>query len=251
MQSLFVSEMHLLTTQQFVDTIAFSQATPGPILVSSVFIGYKLAGVFGAVFASLAMFAPSAILMIMVSRVFKKNKDHTLVKDMIAGIKVVVIGLIASSAIKILMQQHLSVSIAVIGIVSLVLSFKYKISPVYLITASICLDISNQIFNMSNCYKPSGIQIIGTQRSGSNLLRVILDQSNEIASPHPAHVLVTFVPLLDQYDDLDETNYKILIDDVVSYVEANPVEWEGVSIDRDWISLTIQKITACSPRSTN
>ncbi len=141
MQSLFVSELHWLTTQQFVDTIAFSQATPGPILVSSVFIGYKLAGVFGAAFASIAMFAPSAILMIMVSRVFKKNKDHTLVKDMIAGIKVVVIGLIASSAIKILMQQHLSVSIAIIGIVSLVLSFKYKISPVYLITASICIGI--------------------------------------------------------------------------------------------------------------
>ncbi|HEY4197551.1 MAG TPA: chromate efflux transporter, partial [Mucilaginibacter sp.] len=78
MQSLFVSELHWLTTQQFVDTIAFSQATPGPILVSSVFIGYKLAGIFGAVFASIAMFAPSAILMIMVSRVFKKNKDHTL-----------------------------------------------------------------------------------------------------------------------------------------------------------------------------
>jgi len=88
---------------------------------------------------------------------------------------------------------------------------------------------------MSNFYKPSGIQIIGTQRSGSNLLRVILDQSDEIASPHPAHVLVTFVPLLDLYGDLDETAYKKLINDVVSYVEANPVEWEGVQIDRDWI----------------
>ncbi|MDB5141898.1 MAG: hypothetical protein JWQ66_611 [Mucilaginibacter sp.] len=141
MQSLFVSDLHWLTTQQFVDTIAFSQATPGPILVSAVFIGYKLAGVAGAAFATIAMFAPSAILMIMVSKAFKKNKDHTLVKDMIAGIKVVVIGLIASSAIKILMQQHLSVSIAVIGIASLILSFKYKVSPVYLITASISIGI--------------------------------------------------------------------------------------------------------------
>jgi chromate transporter len=141
MQSLFVSDLHWLTTQQFVDTIAFSQATPGPILVSAVFIGYKLAGVAGAAFATIAMFAPSAILMIMVSKVFKKNKDHTLVKDMIAGIKVIVIGLIASSAIKILSQQHLSVSIAVIAIASLILSFKYKISPVYLITASISIGI--------------------------------------------------------------------------------------------------------------
>jgi chromate transporter len=141
MQSLFVSDLHWLTTQQFVDTIAFSQATPGPILVSAVFIGYKLAGVAGAAFATIAMFAPSAILMIMVSKVFKKNKDHTLVKDMIAGIKVIVIGLIASSAIKILMQQHLSVSIAVIAIASLILSFKYKVSPVYLIIASISIGI--------------------------------------------------------------------------------------------------------------
>jgi hypothetical protein len=88
---------------------------------------------------------------------------------------------------------------------------------------------------MSNSTQPLGIQMIGTQRSGSNLLRVMLDQSNEIVSPHPAHVLVTFVPLLELYGDLDAENYKLLINDVVDYVEANPVPWDGISIDRDWI----------------
>lgn len=84
-------------------------------------------------------------------------------------------------------------------------------------------------------HKPSGIQIIGTQRSGSNLLRVILDQSEAIASPHPPHILVTFVPLLKFYGPLNESAYKILINDVVDYVEANPVPWEGIKINRDWI----------------
>jgi len=139
MQSLFVNNLHWLTNQQFIDSIAFSQATPGPILVSATFIGYKLAGVGGAILATIAMFAPSAILMVIISRVFKKNKDHTLVKDMIAGAKAVVIGLIISSAVKILLQQHLSVSIAVIAAASFVLCFKYKISPVYLIIASISI----------------------------------------------------------------------------------------------------------------
>ncbi|WP_295676500.1 sulfotransferase [uncultured Mucilaginibacter sp.] len=88
---------------------------------------------------------------------------------------------------------------------------------------------------MSNFKKPSGIQIIGTQRSGSNLLRVILDQSAEIASPHPPHILVTFVPLLQLYGELDTNTYKALINDVVSYVEANPVPWEGIKLNRDWI----------------
>lgn len=82
---------------------------------------------------------------------------------------------------------------------------------------------------------PQGIQMIGTQRSGSNLLRVILDQSDQIASPHPPHILVTFVSLLKFYGPLDARAYKILINDVVDYVEANPVPWEGISINRDWI----------------
>ncbi|WP_428329414.1 sulfotransferase family protein [Mucilaginibacter sp.] len=88
---------------------------------------------------------------------------------------------------------------------------------------------------MSDFNKPAGIQIIGTQRSGSNLLRVILDQSVEISSPHPPHILVTFIPLLHLYGELDESTYKILINDVVNYVEANPVPWDGITINREWI----------------
>lgn len=78
-----------------------------------------------------------------------------------------------------------------------------------------------------------GIQMIGTQRSGSNLLRVMLDQSPEMASPHPPHLLVTFVPLLPRYGLLlQAANYKTLLSDVVDYVNANPVPWEGVVLDK-------------------
>ncbi|MGZ3764864.1 MAG: chromate efflux transporter [Mucilaginibacter sp.] len=141
MQSLFVNDLHWLTSREFIDAIAFSQATPGPILVSATFIGYKLAGVIGAVVATAAMFAPSAILMVMVSKAFKKTKDHKLAKVMISWIKVVVIGLIMASAVKILYQQPLSLSIMIFALASLILSLKYKISPVYLILASISIGI--------------------------------------------------------------------------------------------------------------
>ncbi|MNK41466.1 Sulfotransferase domain protein [compost metagenome] len=88
---------------------------------------------------------------------------------------------------------------------------------------------------MNNILNPLGIQIIGTQRSGSNLLRVILDQSDEIASPHPPHILVTFVPLLNLYNPLNDESYRELISDVVDYVNANPVPWDGVELDKAWI----------------
>jgi hypothetical protein len=80
----------------------------------------------------------------------------------------------------------------------------------------------------------NGLQMIGTQRSGSNLLRVIMDQSPEIASPHPPHILIVFKPLLNLYGPLsDVTNYRRLVSDVVDYVNANPVPWDEVVLDKD------------------
>jgi len=82
----------------------------------------------------------------------------------------------------------------------------------------------------------SGIQMIGTQRSGSNLLRVIMDQSPQISSLHPPHILVTFMPLLHLYSPLsDNENYRQLVSDIVDYVKANPVPWEGVTLDKEAI----------------
>ncbi|PCI34712.1 MAG: sulfotransferase [Flavobacteriaceae bacterium] len=78
------------------------------------------------------------------------------------------------------------------------------------------------------------IQIIGTQRSGSNLLRVMLNQINEVDAPHPPHILQKFFPLLPKYGDLNiDTNFEKLLDDVCKMVELNPVPWEGVSFSRD------------------
>ncbi|HSI47748.1 MAG TPA: sulfotransferase [Ideonella sp.] len=74
--------------------------------------------------------------------------------------------------------------------------------------------------------------MIGTQRSGSNLLRLMVNQAESIAAPHPPHLLERFTPLLPRYGDLqDEANFEQLIDDAVSMIERNPVPW-GVSFDR-------------------
>ena len=81
----------------------------------------------------------------------------------------------------------------------------------------------------------SGIQVIGTQRSGTNLLRLILNQFNEICAPHPPHILKTFIPILDYYGDLkSDGNFKKLIGDVCKWIASNPVPW-NVQLDIDLI----------------
>lgn len=76
--------------------------------------------------------------------------------------------------------------------------------------------------------------IVGEQRSGSNLLRLILDQSSELVAPHPPHILQRLMPLIHLYGDLDDEHaFSHLVDDVCRLVETNPVPWDGVTLDRD------------------
>ena len=57
--------------------------------------------------------------------------------------------------------------------------------------------------------------MLGTQRSGSNLLRLMINQLKQVASPHPPHILERMTPLLSYYGDLNiESHFNQLIDDV-------------------------------------
>lgn len=77
-----------------------------------------------------------------------------------------------------------------------------------------------------------GIQMIGTQRSGSNLLRVMLDALDGITAPHPPHILQRFIPLIPKYGDLSVVaNFYRLAEDVCELVRCNPVPWEGVTLN--------------------
>lgn len=77
------------------------------------------------------------------------------------------------------------------------------------------------------------IFMVGEQRSGSNLLRLILNESPDIAGPHPPHILQRMMPLVPFYGDLrDEARFMRMVDDICRLVELNPVPWDGVAFDR-------------------
>jgi hypothetical protein len=73
--------------------------------------------------------------------------------------------------------------------------------------------------------------IIGTERSGSNLLRVILNAHSNIAIPHPPHIMRYFASLAPGYGDLsDPKNLRSLTDDVLRLIETHIYPWE-VALD--------------------
>lgn len=75
--------------------------------------------------------------------------------------------------------------------------------------------------------------IIGTERSGSNLLRLMLDQHPSIAIPHPPHILKEMMPLEPLYGDLRaDAGFRRLVDDTVRLVELHFSPWD-VPLDRE------------------
>ena len=94
-----VTVLHWLTPQEFLDGVAISNLTPGPIAVLATFTGFHLHGVSGAVVATLSLFAPAFILMTLLSHEYARFKEGQRFQDFLAGVTPAVVGLVVSAAV--------------------------------------------------------------------------------------------------------------------------------------------------------
>jgi len=94
MQHQAVDAHHWLTTKQFLDGIALGQITPGPILITATFVGYRAASIAGALFATLAIFIPSIVAMIALADVHARVQNLKIVKVVVRGFLCGFIGLL-------------------------------------------------------------------------------------------------------------------------------------------------------------
>lgn len=136
LKSMLVDQLAWITHEDFLYGISIGQVTPGPILVSATFFGYQVAGFAGACAATIAIFAPSAILMLALSAFFHSLKHNAVVQAALAGLKPCVVGLILYSALSIVMT-HIHGSQAVLTVLitagSFFLVYKYSVSNAWLV----------------------------------------------------------------------------------------------------------------------
>ncbi|MEM9018883.1 MAG: chromate transporter, partial [Verrucomicrobiota bacterium] len=93
-EEVLVQRLHWLGLDEFFEVTAFAQAMPGPNLISVAYVGWKLAGFLGALVATIAIFAPPAVIMILVSKATLRLKNHPLYRSAIETVRLVTIGLI-------------------------------------------------------------------------------------------------------------------------------------------------------------
>ncbi|HEU4965665.1 MAG TPA: chromate transporter [Bacilli bacterium] len=94
-----VENYHWLTEQEFTDALAIANTLPGPIATKlAAFIGFKTAGIFGALAALLGMVGPTAILIVLLVKVLIMFKDSPYLKGLIAAVRPVVVVLLLQTA---------------------------------------------------------------------------------------------------------------------------------------------------------
>ena len=96
LQSGAVEEHHWLTTAQLLDGVALSVATPGPFMLFATFAGYLAAGIPGAIVATVAVFLPSFVLILVCARWIEPALERRVVRDAIAGVTAAVVAVILS-----------------------------------------------------------------------------------------------------------------------------------------------------------
>jgi chromate transporter len=89
-----VGRLGWLTTREFIDGIALGQVTPGPIVITATFVGYRVSGLLGATAATLAVFFPSFLVLMGTVRHYDRIKRLQTVQWMIRGVLAGFIGLL-------------------------------------------------------------------------------------------------------------------------------------------------------------
>jgi chromate transporter len=134
-----VQEYHWLTDRQFVDAVAVAMITPGPVVITTGFIGYLVAGFWGAVVAALGTFVPCYLFTILPAPYFKKHGKRPAVVAFVDGVTAAAIGAITGAVIVLGQRSITDWVTAALALVTVALLWRFKKLPEPLVVVAAAL----------------------------------------------------------------------------------------------------------------
>jgi chromate transporter len=122
-----VHQHHWLDQRQFLDAVAMGLLTPGPVVISATFIGYLVGGLAGALVATMAIFAPIYLGVVVPGRWFVRHRDHPQVAAFVKGATAAAAGAIAGATVVLTRQAVIDLPTALIALLSLGLLWRFKV----------------------------------------------------------------------------------------------------------------------------
>jgi len=119
--------------QTFADGVAFGQITPGPVLITATFIGYKVAGVIGAITTTVAAFLPSFIMTLIAGTSINRFRTNFHVQAFLAGVAPAVVGMLAAAGVTMAKSGVSGPTGFGVATLSCLLMLRAKLNPVVII----------------------------------------------------------------------------------------------------------------------
>jgi chromate transporter len=126
-------ESGLLTEQQLLDAVAVGQLTPGPLFTAATFIGYLLAGVPGAIVATIGIFLPSFVVVAITQPFIPRMRASVWLGAFLDGVNVTALALMAAVAIRLGRTMVGDLPTAALAMVAGVLLIRFRVSTTWLI----------------------------------------------------------------------------------------------------------------------
>ena len=110
--------------------------TPGPVVITVAFVGYLVQGTWGMIVASLGVFLPVYLFVVVPAPYFRRHRSQPTVKAFVEGVSAAATGAIAGAADVLASRAIVDLWTAAIAVTSFVVLWRWKISELWLIAGS-------------------------------------------------------------------------------------------------------------------
>jgi chromate transporter len=131
-----VQQFGWLNDHQFLDAVAVAMITPGPVVITVAFIGFLVAGLAGAIMASIGIFLPVYLFTIVPAPWFKRHRDNPQLKAFVDGATAAATGAITGAVIVLATRAIIDLPTAIIALVSFGVLWRFKITEPIIVTVS-------------------------------------------------------------------------------------------------------------------
>ena len=147
-----------LTMSQFADIMTIAEMTPGPIAINSAtFVGIQIAGIPGAIIATVGCILPSCVIVITLACIYYRFRGLKMVQGVLAGLRPAVVAMIASAGITLVImafygERVLPADLSEINVISVIIFAvgfwvlrKWKVNPIYVMLGAGAVGILHGI----------------------------------------------------------------------------------------------------------